>query len=177
MKTIFRNIAICMLVVMLAFVGLPLSSAHAAAPTDLATPQPTQKHKLGTEFLEKAFAHQKEVLSRATKAYGHLDEGFPKLQSKIDKAKAAGLDVTKVQAALDAVKKNLTTARPLYDQAKTIVDTHAGFDANGKVTDVTAAGATVKSLHDLRKQVKDIMGESLKTLRDAIKALKETFKK
>ena len=172
MKTMLSKIMLGVLAFSLLLVGLPLSSAHAAGLDD--TPTPAVQKQLKNPRLERVFARENKVLKRVGKLYEQFDAGFPKLQARIDKAKSNGVDVTAVQAALDAVKKALGDARPLYNQAKTIADAHNGFDASGKVTDPAAALETVKSLHETGKQFKDAMDGTVKALHEAIKALRES---
>lgn len=178
MNTIFRKIMLGLLVATLMLASLPFSSASAAGLNETATPPaPSTSAKFDRNTrLERVFARQNKMLTRVGKLYAQADLGFPKIQSRIDKAKANGLDVTQVQAAFDAFKKALTDARPLYNQAKTIADTHNGFDASGKVTDPTTARETVKSLREAGKQFKDAMDGTLKALHEAVKALRETKK-
>ncbi len=174
MKTILNKITLAVLVFSMLLAGIPLSRAHAADLT--ADPTPAAPVKDRTTRLEKAFANQTKRIEKAGKLYEQADLGFPKLQSRIDKAKAKGVDVTAIQTALDAVKKALTDARPLYDQAKSIVDVHKGFDSDGKITDPTAALETVKSLRETSKQFKEAMNGTVQALHETIKALRENRK-
>ena len=176
MNAVLRKIILSLLVITLALAGLPLSSAYAASLSDTATlPAPGASAKFDKNTrLERVLARQNKILKRTGKLYEQADLSFPKIQGRIDKAKAKGLDVTQVQAAFDAFKKALKNARPLYDQAKTSAETHTGFDTNGKVTDASAARETVKSLRETGKQFKDAMDGTLKTLREAVKALRGT---
>lgn len=174
MKTIFGKITLAVLVFSLLWAGLPLGSAQAAGlPVD---PTPAAPVKDRAARLETAFARQTKLLERTGKLYAQADLGFPKLQTRIDKAKAKGVDVTAIQIALDAVKKALKDARPLYDQAKSIADAHKGFDSAGKVTDQAAALETVKSLRETGKQFKEAMNGTVKALHEAVKALRESRK-
>jgi hypothetical protein len=94
----------------------------------------------------------------------------------IDRASENGRDVTALQAALDAFEAAVQTARPQYEELAEIVDAHSGFDADGKVTDVEQARATVKELGAGLKDVKTAMGGKGKALREAIKAFREANK-
>jgi hypothetical protein len=122
--------------------------------------------------LQRAFARQSKILNKAAKLYEQSEQGFPKFQRLIDKAKERGLDITQVQTAFDAFKAALPKARPFYEQAKSIANTHKGFDANGNVTDPVAARETVKSIHEAMAQFKDAMGGTFKALRKAIRAFR-----
>ena len=174
MKTLLNKVMLAVLAFSLLLAGLPLSSAQAAGLT--ADPTPTAPVKDPTARLEAAFARQTKRIEKVGKLYAQADLGFPKLQARIDKAKAKGIDVSTVQAALDAVKQALKTARPLYDQAKSIADAHKGFDSAGKVTDQAAALETVKSFRETAKQFKTAMGGTVKALHEAIKALRQNRK-
>ncbi len=174
MKTILSKVMMGILTVSLAFAGLPLGTAHAAGLTDTSTPPATAKGEKSGLRLEQAFARETKVLNKVGKLYEQADAGFPKIQKRIDKAKAHGLDVAAVQAAFDAAKKALTDAHPLYNQAKSVLESHNGFDAAGKVTDPVAARETVKSLHDTAKQFKDALDGTLKALHEAVKTLRES---
>ena len=123
--------------------------------------------------LELAFARQTLTLDRIGKLYDNADQGFPQLQNLLDKAKQRGLDVSQIESALDTLKTALTNARPAYDQAKSLHDAHNGFDANGKVTDPSAARDTIKGVHDALSQFRTDMDGAGKALREAIKAFRQ----
>ena len=64
-------------------------------------------------------------------------------------------------------------AKPIYESAKGIINSHQGFDANGKVTDLEKAKETVKAMHAKMQEIKTAMGGTGKALREAIKAFRE----
>jgi post-segregation antitoxin (ccd killing protein) len=173
MNTIVRKIIIGVLVGALALAGLPLTSAYAAGPADPPVPQGTPDPARVDARLTRAFARQNRLLDRIGKLYENAGQGFPRIQQLLDKAKAQGLDVSAVQAALDAFKKALPGARSDYDQAKALADKHDGFDAGGNVTDATAARATVQGIHDALSQFRDALGGTGKALREAIQAFRQ----
>ena len=117
MKTLLNKLITGVLATVLVFAGLPLSSAHAASLTDTATPPPAavQDAKHSTERLEAAFARQTKMVERVGKLYAQADLGFPKIQGKIDKAKAKGLDVSAVQTAFE--KQLLQLLRGSYSRS------------------------------------------------------------
>ncbi|MBF8248594.1 MAG: hypothetical protein HW374_1394, partial [Bacteroidetes bacterium] len=69
----------------------------------------------------------------------------------------------------DAVKD----AKPVYESARGIINSHQGFDAEGKVTDPEKAKETVKQMGDKLKEIRDVMGGTGKALHDAIRAFRE----
>jgi hypothetical protein len=95
-----------------------------------------------------------------------------KAQMLIDRAQANGKDVSALQAALDAFEAALKEAQPIYESAKGIVNSHQGFDGNGKVTDAVKAQATVNAMRGKFKEIKDAMNGTGKALRDAIRAFR-----
>ena len=54
-----------------------------------------------------------------------------------------------------------------------LIDSHEGFDTDGKVIDAEKAIETIKSLRESMSQLKESAGESGKSLREAIKAYRE----
>ena len=81
-----------------------------------------------------------------------------------------------LQAALDAFKEALKEAHPVYESAKGILNSHQGFDADGKVTDREKAIETVKELRDKMQEVRGIIGEPGKALREAIKTFRDAHR-
>ncbi len=169
MNMVFRKIVIGMLVAALSLASLPLSSAYAAGPND--PPDPGgQSQKRVNARLERAFARQ----ARKVRNVGGLyTRDFTKIQNLIDQASERGLDASELQAALDAFKAALAKNRPLYDQAKSILDSHNGFNAGGNVTDVETARSTVESLHEKLEEFHDAMEGTEKALHEALKAFRE----
>ena len=97
-------------------------------------------------------------------------------QSMIDNAAEKGRDVASLQAALDAYEAALVASRPAYEALGQTFETHSGFDANGKVTDLEQAQATVKEVREQAKALKESMGGTFKALREAVKAFRESNK-
>jgi len=104
---------------------------------------------------------------------GKADEFVAKVQKLLDRAKANGKDVAAVQSALDAFVESAKDAKPIYEGAKGIINSHQGFDANGKVTDPAKAKETIKALHEKTQEIKTAMDGTGKALREAIKAFRE----
>ena len=167
MKNIFAKTMTAFLVVALALAAIPASSAFAA---DEDPPAPTN------EKLEKAWARVLKLYERTGKAFEDTDAHIAKFQGMIDKAAENGRDVSDLQAALDAYEAALTSTRPQYEALGTVISAHAGFDAEGKVTDAEQAKATLTETRDQMKAVKESMGETFKALREAIKAFREENK-
>jgi hypothetical protein len=172
MKTLFRKtilstglLRLFALVAALVLAAVPFVNVSAAGPYD-----PTPPPQISNERLERVWARHLRIYERM----GHADEFVERVQSLIDRAKENGKDVSAVQAALDAFEAALKDAHPIYESAKGIVNSHQGFDSNGKVTDPEKAKETVKAMHEKFKEIREAMNGTGKALREAIKALRET---
>ncbi len=169
MNILFKKTILAVLVVVLALAALPVTSAFAA---DVNPPQ----GEVSTERLESAWVHQLKLYERLGKIFENGDERIAKLQQLLDKAASNGKDVSALQAALDAFKSASNSARPIYESMHGIVNPHAGFDENGKVTDVEQARLTVQAMHEKMQELKSAMNGTGKALREAIKAFRQANK-
>lgn len=169
MKNMFKKSLLIALVAALAVASLPLVSVAAAGLDD---PQPPQG-QVSNERLERVWARQLRLYERIGNGFEREEEFTNKVQTLIDRAGENGKDVSTVQAALDAFEAALKETRPVYESGKGIVNSHQGFDANGKVTDPEKAKETVQAMGGKLKEIKDAMGGTGKALREAIKAFRE----
>ena len=170
MKNIFKKTLLIALVAALAVASVPLMSASAAPSTD--DPRPAER-EVSAERLEKIWARQLRLYEKIGNGYDRSDNFVEKVQTLIDKAGANGKEVSAVQAALDAFEAALKDAHPVYESAKGIVNSHQGFDNDGKVTDLEKAKETVKSMGEKLKEIKESMGGTGWALHETIKAFRE----
>ena len=169
MKNLFKKTLLIALITALAVASLPLMSASAAPATD----DPPPQREVSAERLEKVWARQLRLYEKIGKGYERSDGFVEKVQMLIDKAGANGKDVFALQAALDAFGEAMKDTHPIYESAKGIINSHQGFDNEGKVTDLEKAKETVKSMGEKLKEIKESMGGTGKALREAIKAFRE----
>jgi len=169
MKTMFNKMILAVLTAALVFAAFPVTSAYAQ---DENPPKP----ELTNERLEQIWARELKAYDRIGKAFADVEGSIEKIQARLDKAKENGKDVTALQAALDAYESALLASKPTYEGIGGLVSAHAGFDADGKVTDAEQAKATVKEVGEELKALKDSMGGTFKALRDAMKAFREANK-
>lgn len=170
MKNIFKKTVLIAMVAALALAGPPLMSASAAPATD--DPPPAER-EVSAERLERVWARQLRLYERIGNGYDRSDNFVEKVQTMIDKAGANGKDVSAVQAALDAFEEAIKYAHPVYESAKGIINSHQGFDNDGKVTDIEKAKETVQSMGEKLKEIKESMGGTGRALHEAIKAFRE----
>jgi len=168
MKILFRKTILFALVAALGLAAMPFVSAYAAGEND-PTPPPPAIGQIRIQRLERVWARQLRIYKRM----GRTDELITKVQELIDRAKANGKDVSAVQAALDGFKEAAKDAQPIYESIQGIVNSHQGFDSNGRVTDPEKAKETVQAMHDKFKEIRDAMNGTGKALRQAIQAFRQ----
>lgn len=168
MKSIFKKTLLIALVAALAVASLPLLSASAAQDE----PPPPQR-EVSNERLERIWLHQLRLYEKIGNGFEKSGAFIDRVQELIDKAGANGKDVSAVQAALDAFEEALKDAHPVYESAKGIINSHQGFDNDGKVTDPEKAKETVRAMGEKLKEIKDAMGGTGRALHEAIKAFRE----
>ncbi len=164
----FKRSILAALVAALVFAALPVTSVFAQDSNPPKT--------IANERLEQVWARQLKAYERLGKMFDPQNDRLTKLQELIDTAKANGKDVSAVQSALDAYKAALKNAQPIYESMKGIVNSHQGFDANGKVTDAEKALSTVKEMREKMKGVKAALNGTGKALKEAIKSFREANK-
>jgi hypothetical protein len=166
MKVLFKKTILLALVAAVGVASLPFVSVSAAGANDTTLPP---QGELTNQRLEWIWARQLRLYEKI----GKTENFIGKVQQLIDRAAQNGKDVSAVQAALDAFKDAVDDAKPVYESARPIIDSHTGFDANGKVTDSGQAQETVRAMGEKLKEIKDAMGGTGKALRDAIQAFRE----
>jgi hypothetical protein len=177
MKTIsiLKKVILSVSVAALALAAFPLTNVYAAGnypdPSN-----PPENGKLSNERLERIWARELKIYERLGKVFENGDSVFEKAQRLIDKASAYGKDVSAVQAALDAFMASVKNTRPTYEGLYGIVNSHQGFDDAGKVTDTEKAKATVQEMGAKLKEIRSLMGETGKALREAIRAFRDANK-
>ncbi|NWG07309.1 MAG: hypothetical protein HXY35_11570 [Chloroflexi bacterium] len=170
MKNLFKKTMLLALAAALMVASLPFVSVSAAGADD---PTPPPQGEVTDERLERVWARQQRLYERLGKGFDHADEFTERIQSLIDRAEENGKDASAVQSALDAFEAAIEEAQPIYESGKDIVNSHQGFDENGKVTDLELAKETVQAMHEKMEEIKTAMNGTGKALREAIKAFRQ----
>ncbi len=123
--------------------------------------------------LEKVWAREQAIYQREGNRLANASNFIARVQTLIDKANQKGWDTSSVQAALNALSAVIPAVQAAHDPGAAIIASHAGFDANGKVTDRTTAIATAKSLAQVLKDTRIAMNGTGKALRAAIRAFRD----
>ena len=169
MKMLFKKTILLALVAALAVASLPFVRVSAAGADD---PQPPSGPVTNGK-LEQVWARQQRAYEKLGKGFDRADDFTARAQQLIDRSKENGKDVSALQAALDAFESAIKEAHPIYEGGKGIINSHQGFDANGKVTDAEKAKETVQAMHDKLQEVKAAMNGTGKALREATRDFRQ----
>ena len=169
MNNIFKRMILVALTAALVFAAFPVTSVYAKGENP-------PEGGLTNEKLEQVWARQLRNYEKIGRGFEDTDAQIAKIQARIDKAAANGRDVKAVQAALDAFEAALKSAHPTYESMKGIINSHQGFDSNGKVTDAEKARSTVKEMGTKMRELKSEMGGTGRALREALKAFRAANK-
>ena len=166
----FRKSLIVALLAALSLAALPFAGAAAQTTQPPASALPAQP---SNQRLQTAWAKEQMVFARIGKILDRAGGLISRIQSRLDKAQAGGKDVSAVQAALNAFSQAIKNVQPIYAGMQTAVQSHAGFDASGNVTDPTLALQTVRDFHAQAEQIRQAgVREAGRALRQAIQALR-----
>jgi hypothetical protein len=95
-------------------------------------------------------------------------------QAYIDEQKAAGKDTAGMESALADFNSAAVQAQTAHAAAGTILDAKSGFDANGKVTDRTAAQETIRSAAQSLRQAHLTITDATLNLRLAVQTFRQS---
>lgn len=164
---LFKKITLAVLVLGLGLAFLPLNGASAAGLNGQTTAQPDNSR------LERVWAREQAVYQRQSSRLANAGTFLGKVQTLIDKANQKGWDTSAVQAALNALSAVIPAVQAAHNPGAALIASHAGFDADGKVSDRTSAIATAQSLAQVIKNTHSAWDGTGKALRQAIKAFRE----
>ena len=167
MTALFKKIALAVLVLTIGMSAFPVAGASAAGLNDQTAPQPDNSR------LEKAWAREQAIYRREGTRLANSSIFIARIQTLVDKANQKGWDTSSVQAALNGLRGVIPAVQAAHASGAAIIASHSGFDANGKVTDRTAAIATVKALARVLKATRSAMDGTGIALRQAIRVLRD----
>jgi len=160
------------LIAALLLLSIPVAGVSAAGFIE-ATEPPSEETQASNERLEKVWERLQQLHKRQGRVLERTGEVSVRIQARLDEMNNNGKDTAAMQAALDAFEQALEEAQPLYTSAGNVISAHAGFDAQGEVIDREQAITTVKELNALEKEIRQLVGQPGKALREAIKAYRE----
>ena len=171
--TLFKKTILVALIAAMALAALPVTSAYASDLNDPADPPAGDGTGRSGERLKHAWVRLQRAYERQGRMLDRADTMAEKIQNLIDRMEENGKDVVALQAALDAFEDAIKDAHPIYEGAKGIINSHKGFDDDGKITDREKAVETVKDLGSMLKEIRGIVDEPGKALREAIRAFRD----
>jgi len=122
---------------------------------------------LGT--LARTFRYQKSMVIFIGEALESAEDSAGKAIARISDLEKEGSDVRMLEEAV-------ATFEELYDQAQVdqqaalaLVDAHAGFDLDGRVTDVKTARDTIKVVEPYLSGAREHMIDAIQTITAAVK--------
>ena len=149
----------------LAFPGaVQAQGTNPPVPTDDAERQARQ-----VERLERAYQRELKALEAQADRLGEAEARAEEFAGRIADLKSKGKDTSALEEALADFKDVLKEARTTHDEAAGILKTHAGFDAQGKVTDIEQARETVR-------EAEKLLREARRDLRPALRKLARAFR-
>lgn len=170
MKKLLRKTVLFALIAALGVAAMPYISVSAAGAYD---PTPPPQGQASNERLEYVWARQLITYERLGLGFEYNAVFIEKAQSLIERAEANGKDASAVQTALDAFEAAIEHAQSVYESIDEIVNSHTGFDEDGKVTDVEQARATTQAMREKFEEIKTAMNGTGKALREALKAFRQ----
>jgi len=161
--------AVVGVLVALGLIFPPVAIAAAQGSSDPAKPPATDQ---SAWRLERVWLRQQRSMDRLQFMFDHAQQRLSRAQERIDVAKTQGKDVTSLQTALDVFSAAIQRARPDFESAKGILQSHKGFDPDGKVIDSGLAAATTEEMAHKLEAVRESLLQPGRDLRDAIRTVR-----
>ena len=173
-KMLFKKTMLVALVAALALAALPLTGVAAAGQYDPPVP-PAAGGGPSNERMENTWHRQLKGYERLGRLSDKSDELFARADRLVTVLKAMGTDTAKLEAALTDFEQAVQQAKPILESCKSIVDSHKGFDANGKVTDAAQAIQTIGDLGSKLREIRDSLESKGKALADLFRPIRDAL--
>jgi len=139
-------------------------SSAAAAPRAADTP-PSNNTRL-----ERAYKIEQQSLREMERRFQQASAQADDVAKLIARFKQHGVDTAPLERALAAFRSRIAEAHHQWEMARDVLAAHAGFDAQGHVTDARQAGATVLKAHNHLAQARATIELAARQLRAAVAA-------
>jgi hypothetical protein len=124
--------------------------------------------------LELFYAREQLAADRQAEALRRAGEAVTRVEALIARFQGEGFDTADLETALAAYRTGIAAAQSAHDEAAAILNTHAGFDADGHVTDfaqaldtVRTAGQSLREAHLKLRTANLDLRQALRAWRDA----------
>lgn len=176
MKTmLFKKTILVALVAALTLAAFPLAGVSAAGQDETPAP-PANERRLSNERIEKIWRQQLKGYERLGRLSDKSDEMFARADQIVAALKGMGADTAELEVALADFGDAVEQAKPIYESCEGIVNSHEGFDADGKVTDAGQAIQTIGDLGFKLREIRDSLKSKGKTLADLLKPIRDAFR-
>lgn len=146
----------------------PLSSVP-----DEPLPVEGESGRLQQEVLERLFIRETNNHELQERSIIQAEKLVDRIEELISQANENGKDTSALEKAISETRGNIADSQQLFNDVETQIQNHAGFDDSGKVQDAVEAKATLESIREGNKEVRQTLGEGLKIIREAVKIFRE----
>jgi hypothetical protein len=152
-----------LLTLSVALVALFATFGGAAAAPRAGDPPPNPNARL-----ERAYKAEQQRLAAMERRFKEASAFADTVAGMIAKLKQRGVDTARLERGLEAFRARLADARGQWEKAGDVLAAHAGFDAEGHVTDVRQARATVTQAHLHLQRARTLADRAFRDLRAII---------
>lgn len=146
--------------------------AQTEEPESTATPT-VDREQIIRQKLEKHYDQLQNLVAKQAERLAGLDDLIQKAQNKIDLLKSKGLDTSALEIALQAFVDTLPAIENAHEDAAAVLEIHAGFGDDGRVTDVSTARETLRSAREAMNEARDLTRRVLSDFRQALRTFRE----
>jgi hypothetical protein len=157
------RIARWILTLSVALVALFATFGSAAAAPRAGDPPPSAR-----AGLERAYKEEQQRLATMERRFQEAKTFADTVATMIAMLKEHGVDTTRLERALVLFRNRMADAHRQWEAARDTLAAHAGFDAEGHVTDVGKAGTTVAKSHACLLRAHAIGETALRELRAVV---------
>ena len=158
-------------VALMGILPVPVPAALAADAGTVPVQTGSDFKKMDDTLFEYALKRLQNAVAGQQIRLDMMSEVTTEAQGWIDELK--GKDTSALETALAKFKDGIKAGQAAHDNAKSILDTHAGFDSDGKVTDKEQARQTLRAVRDGLKQTHEILRSATEDLRDAVRTYRQ----
>jgi hypothetical protein len=157
------RIARWLLTLSVALVALFATFGSAAAAPRAGDPPPDSKPRL-----ERAYKEEQQRLAAMEQRFKEAGAFADNVAGMIVKLKEHGVDTARLERALAAFRARMADAHGQWEAAREVLTAHAGFDAEGHVTDMRQARATVAQAHLHLERARTLAERAFRELRTVL---------
>jgi hypothetical protein len=167
-------VLVVMLTVSAMLIAVPIgdvqaSSTTAIPPHDEQTPTGDAGEGWKAGMLEKALKRERQVHENLTALLVKADKSVNRLEEAITTGQANDREVSDLQDALEKLTTQIAAARTAHAQVADLLKNPKGFNHDGQVVDRQVALDTIKQIHLVQQDIRQLLGNSLRETMQAIR--------